>query len=245
MELFEKIARKVNAALKNYALIADGDKILIGLSGGKDSLALVEFLSERAKIYKPRFSVVAAHISVENVPYQSDLSYLDDFCRQHGVPFVHRTTKFDASTDPRKSHCFLCSWNRRKALFAVAEELGCNKIALGHHRDDMLETLLMNQIFQGAFASMPPKLRMDKFDMTIIRPLADVREADLQALAVQRGYRKQIKNCPYERDSHRSDVRRLLEAMERLNPNAASSLWNSMQHVQPQYLPKKSQESEK
>lgn len=237
MELFDKIQRKVNAALKNYGLVADGDKILIGLSGGKDSLALVEFLGERMKIYKPRFTVAAAHIAVENVPYKSDLEYLDGFCRRCGVPFVHRTTKFDESADERKSHCFLCSWNRRKTLFAVAEELGCNKIALGHHRDDMLETLLMNQIFQGAFASMPPKLRMDKFDMTIIRPLADVRETDLRALAEQRGYRKQIKNCPYERESYRSDVRRLLEEMERLNPNAASSLWNSMRHVQPQYLP--------
>lgn len=237
MELFDKIQRKVNAALKNYDLVADGDKILIGLSGGKDSLALVEFLGERAKIYKPRFAVLAAHISVENVPYKSDLDYLEAFCGRYSVPFVHRTVRFDESTDARKSHCFLCSWNRRKALFAVAEELGCNKIALGHHRDDMLETLLMNQIFQGAFASMPPKLRMDKFDMTIIRPLADVREADLCALSQQRGYRKQVKNCPYERESHRSDVRRLLEEMEQLNPNAVSSLWNSMRHVQPQYLP--------
>ena len=242
MTRFDTIQRKVNAALKHYGLIADGDRILIGLSGGKDSLALVEFLGERAKIYRPRFSVVAAHIAVDNVPYQSDLAYLEQFCAAHDVKFIHRTTHFDASTDERQSHCFLCSWHRRKALFSLAEELGCNKIALGHHRDDMLETLLMNQIFQGAFGSMPPLLRMDKFDMTIIRPLADVREAELQRLAEERGYHKQVKNCPYEHESHRSDVRRLLEQMERLNPNAASSLWNSMMHVQTQYLPKKIEE---
>ncbi|MGM9745681.1 MAG: tRNA 2-thiocytidine biosynthesis TtcA family protein [Paludibacteraceae bacterium] len=237
MELFEQIQRKVNAALKEYALLSDGDKVLIGLSGGKDSLALVEFLGERAKIYKPRFTLVAAHISVDNVPYQADLAYLEAFCGQYNVPFVHRRTHFDTSTDARKSHCFLCSWNRRKMLFALADELGCNKIALGHHRDDMLETLLMNQIFQGTFASMPPKLTMDKFAMTIIRPLANVRERDLQLLAEQRCYRKQVKNCPYECESNRSEVRRLLEDMERLNPHAASSLWNSMRHIQTQYLP--------
>lgn len=237
MELFEQIQRKVNTALKDYAMITDGDKILIGLSGGKDSLALVEFLGERMKIFKPRFTLVAAHVSVDNVPYQSDLTYLETFCGQYGVPFVHRTTRFDTSTDARKSHCFLCSWNRRKTLFALADDLGCNKIALGHHRDDMLETLLMNQIFQGTFASMPPTLTMDKFAMTIIRPLANVRERDLQLLAEQRNYRKQVKNCPYEHESNRSDVRRILETMERLNPHAASSLWNSMSHVQTQYLP--------
>lgn len=237
MELFEQIQRKVNAALKDYAMITDGDKILIGLSGGKDSLALVEFLGERMKIFKPRFTLVAAHVSVDNVPYQSDLTYLETFCGQYGVPFVHRTTRFDTSTDARKSHCFLCSWNRRKTLFALADELGCNKIALGHHRDDMLETLLMNQIFQGTFASMPPTLTMAKFAMTIIRPLANVRERDLQLLAEQRNYRKQVKNCPYEHESNRSDVRCILETMERLNPHAASSLWNSMSHVQTQYLP--------
>ncbi len=235
--MFLEIQRKVNAALKEYALIADGDKILIGLSGGKDSLALVEFLGERMKIFKPKFSLVAAHISVDNVPYQADLHYLEEFCKVYDVPFVHRTTHFDASTDERKSPCFLCSWNRRKTLFSLADELGCNKIALGHHRDDMLETLLMNQIFQGTFASMPPKLKMDKFDMTIIRPLANVREADLQKLADERNYQKQVKNCPYEQASNRSDVRRILTEMERLNPHAASSLWNSMQHVQMQYLP--------
>lgn len=237
MQLFEQLQRKVNGALKDFEMIADGDKILIGLSGGKDSLALVEFLGCRMQIFKPRFSVVAAHISVDNVPYQSDLQYLSNFCQHYNIPFVHRTTHFDESTDSRKSHCFLCSWNRRKTLFALADELGCNKIALGHHRDDMIETLLMNQIFQGTFASMPPVLKMDKFDMTIIRPLANLRETELQQLAQLHNYQQQTKNCPYERESNRSNVRAIFEAMERLNPNAASSIWNSMQHIQTQYLP--------
>lgn len=228
---------KLNKAIKDYALIEDGDKILIGLSGGKDSLALVELLSERAKVFAPRFSLVAAHISVENIPYQSDLTYLSAFAETRGVPFLHQVTSFDATSDTRKSPCFLCSWNRRKALFELAKQHGCNKIAFGHHQDDMLETLLMNQIFQGSYGTMPPKLQMEKFDMTIIRPLALIRESALAQFAEERGYHKQLKNCPFEQESHRPHVRRILEEMEQLNPHAASSLWNAMSHIQPTYLP--------
>ena len=100
--------------MKDYGLIDDGDKVLIGLSGGKDSMALVEFLAERSRVFKPRFSVVAAHVSMENVPYQADIEYLKQYCESYGVPFYHVTTSFDPSTDKRKSPCFLCSWNRRK-----------------------------------------------------------------------------------------------------------------------------------
>ena len=146
---------------------------------------------------------------------------------------------FDPSTDTRKSPCFLCSWNRRKALFTVAKEHGCNKIALGHHMDDILQTLLMNITFQGAFSSMPPKLVMHKFDMTLIRPLCLVHEADLEELAALRGYRKQVKNCPYETASNRAQMKDVLRRLEELNPEARYSLWGSMTNVQEELLPSK------
>ena len=166
-----RIERRFNKGVVQYRLIEEGDKILIGLSGGKDSLALVELLGKRARIYKPRFSVIAVHVVMNNIPYQSDTEYLKAYCDSFGVPFVQYETSFDPATDTRKSPCFLCSWNRRKALFTVAKEQGCNKIALGHHMDDILETLLMNITYQGAFSTMPPRLVMKKFDMTIIRPM--------------------------------------------------------------------------
>ena len=174
-----RIEKRFAKGVVEYGLIEEGDKILIGLSGGKDSLALVELLARRSRILKPRFSVVAAHVVMRNIPYQSDTDYLRSYVESQGVPFVLYETEFDASTDTRKSPCFLCSWNRRKALFTVAKEQGCNKIALGHHMDDILETLLMNITYQGAFGSMPPRLVMKKFDMTIIRPMCLVHESDL------------------------------------------------------------------
>lgn len=100
-------------------------------------------------------------------------------------------------------------------MFTVAKEQGCNKIALGHHMDDILETLLMNITFQGAFSTMPPKLVMRKFEMTIIRPMCLVHEADLIEMARILGFRKQIKNCPYESLSNRSNMKDVLYSLEK------------------------------
>lgn len=122
-------------------------------------------------------------------------------------------------------------------MFTLAKENGCNKIALGHHMDDILHTLLMNITFQGAFGTMPPKLMMRKFDMTIIRPLCLVNEADLIEMARIRNYRKQIKNCPFEHDSFRSSMKKVFSMLEEMNPEARYSLWSSMTNVQTDLLP--------
>ena len=133
-------------------------------------MALVEFLGRRSKIFKPKFQLMVAHVVMKNIPYHSDQDYLQSCAARYDIPFILHETQFDASTDTRKSPCFLCSWTRRKALFEIAKEHQCNKIALGHHQDDILETLLMNMTHQGSFGTMPPKLTMSKFAMEIIRP---------------------------------------------------------------------------
>ena len=236
-KMIRRIEKRFSKGVVEYGLIEDGDKILIGLSGGKDSLALVELLAKRARVFKPKFSVVAVHVVMKNIPYQSDIKYLKEYVESFGVPFVLYETEFDATTDSRKSPCFLCSWNRRKALFTVAKENGCNKIALGHHMDDILETLLMKITYQGAFSSMPPRLVMKKFDMMIIRPMCLVHESDLIEMAQVRGYRKQVKNCPYESQSSRSTMKGILKQLEAMNPEARYSLWGSMTNVQEELLP--------
>lgn len=236
-KLIRLIDKRFNKGVVQYGLIEEGDKILIGLSGGKDSLALVELLGRRSRIFKPRFSLIAVHVVMKNIPYQSDLEYLRSHTDAYDIPLIVYETSFDPSTDTRKSPCFLCSWNRRKALFTVAKEHGCNKIALGHHMDDILETLLMNVTYQGAFSTMPPKLMMRKFNMTIIRPMCLVHEADLTALSLVRNYKKQEKNCPYESQSSRSDMKGILRQLEEMNPEARYSLWGSMTNIQTDLLP--------
>lgn len=236
--LVKKIRDKFNKGVVRYGLINDGDRILIGVSGGKDSLALLEFMAKRARIFKPRFSVEGVYIKVKNVPYKSDEGYLRDYASRLGVCLHIYETAFDESTDGRHSHCFLCSWNRRKMLFKAAKELGFNKIALGHHMDDILQTLLMNMTFHGSFSTMPPLLKMDKFEMTIIRPFCLVQEKDLQALARLRGFRRQLEACPYEEESHRADMKSVLAKLVEMNPEAYFSMWHSLTNIMPNLLPK-------
>lgn len=235
--LLYRLRTKIRKAVRDYRLIGDGDHLLIGLSGGKDSLALVELLGALSRVWRPRFTVTALHVVMDNIPYAADLAFLESHCRQAGVELLVRHAAFDASTDQRKSPCFLCSWNRRKLLFETAQALGCQKIVLGHHRDDFLETLLMNMFFQGSVQAMAPSLQMDKFPLQIIRPLCLVSESELQTLARLRNYPPQLKNCPYEHDSNRTAVRQMLEEMEGRFPGTKDSLWASMQHIYPQYLP--------
>ena len=233
----KKIERRFNKAVVDYRMLADGDKILVALSGGKDSLALLELLAARSRIFKPRISIVAAHIRLRNIEYLSDASVLEEFCSRNGVEFHLIESEFDASTDKRKSPCFLCSWNRRKALFTLAQELGCNKLALGHNMDDFLETLLMNITFQGAFSAMAPTMEMKKFPLSVIRPLCLTNEEDIETLADLAEHPKQVKRCPYERDSNREQMRLLLKQLEALNPEARYNLWGSMSNIQPELLP--------
>ena len=223
--------------MATYHLIEDDDKILVGLSGGKDSLLLTELLAKRAKIDHPRFKVEALHVRMENIHYETDTSYLQWFCEALNVRLHVKTTSFEIgpeaiknSRDARrqKQPCFLCSWNRRKQIFNLAQELGCNKIALGHHQDDLIHTALMNLTFQGRFDTMPALLKMRKMPLTIIRPLCMIEEQDIKAYAELQGYQKQQKLCPYETDSHRSDIKRLYDAIEQINPEARYSIWRAL-----------------
>ena len=242
----ERLTKRFHKACADYGLIADGDHILIGLSGGKDSLALVELLGRRAQIYKPRFRVTALHVRVKERAYQTDLSYLENFCKEAGVPLLVRDVeinngeRLEVRGERLKdaNPCFLCSWYRRKTLFNVAQEIGCNKIAFGHHKNDIVQTLLMNLGYAGSFATMPPLLQLDKMPLQIIRPLCLIEEEDLVRYAEMRRYEKQQKLCPFEHVSAREKVKDLLAQMQELNPYALDTLYNATTNIKTEYLPK-------
>ena len=235
--LEKRLNERFVKAMATYHLIEDDDHILVGLSGGKDSLLLLELLAKRTKIDHPRFSVEALHVRMENIHYTTDTSYLQQFCDDLGVKLHVRTTRFEMGEETiknardarrQKQPCFLCSWMRRKELFNLAQELGCNKIALGHHQDDLIHTALMNLTFQGRFDTMPARLKMKKMPLEIIRPLCMIEEQDIKAYAELQGYQKQQKLCPYETDSHRTDIKRLYNDIEQLNPEARYSIWRAL-----------------
>lgn len=247
--LERKLYSRLNKAMREYSLIDDGDKILIGLSGGKDSLALVKLLGQRARVRHPQFSVVALHVRMREISYETDTTYLEQFCEENGVEFVCETvginnngsndttetarksspyTSETSETSKSKTPCFLCSWNRRKALFTKAQELGCNKIALGHHRDDIIHTTLLNLFFQGQFATMPAKLRMRKMPITIIRPLCLIDEVDLVEYAQQNDFQKQRKLCPHEHESNRTTMAELFSKIESITPEARYNVMHAL-----------------
>ena len=241
--LQNRLTKRFHKACADYSLIEDGDHILIALSGGKDSLALVELLGKRAQIFVPRFKVTAIHVRVKERAYLSDVSYLQSFCDAFRVPLLVRDTEIGESSvsasdlssvsasglsAKRSNPCFLCSWYRRKTLFDTAQELGCNKIAFGHHKDDIVETLLMNLIFDGKFSTIYPKLQMDKMPLQLIRPLCLIEEKDLRRYAALSGYVRQKQPCPYEHASARTQIKALVSQLESLNPNVRDSLWGAI-----------------
>lgn len=229
--------RKTGKAIFDYGLIEKGDKILIGVSGGKDSLALLEVLALRARDPKHDYKVLAAHIAVENVAYEVDGGYIEDFCKGLGVDVVFRTINAGVWEGTGKPACFVCSWYRRKALFEIAQEYGCGKLALGHHRDDAVESLLMSMMFNGTIASMPPKLSMFGGSFTLIRPFIYLTNEETERYAAYRKFKKQKKNCPYEQATNRDAVGKLLKQMEVFSPHVRSNLFAAMKNIQQEYLP--------
>jgi len=229
--LEKRLVTRFWKAVGQYRLIEDGDNILVGLSGGKDSLFLLEMLARRMNTPPKHYRVAALHVRMDNISYETDTKYLERFCASLGVTLYVRTTSFDASTDTRKSPCFLCSWYRRKILFNLAQELGCNKIALGHHQDDIIHTTLMNTFFTGNFSTMPARLQMRKMPLTLIRPLCMETEDDIRQYATLKGYQKQIKLCPYEKDSHRDEISRLFEEIVKVSPEARQSIWKALNNA--------------
>lgn len=226
--LFKRLNERFVRAFVTYHLLADDDHVLIGLSGGKDSLLLTELLAKRAKIAHPRFKVEAVHVRMENIRYETSTDYLQRFCDDLQVPLHLVTTRFEPSDE--KPACFLCSWHRRKQIFNLAQALGCNKIALGHHRDDIIHTTLMNLTFQGRFGTMPALLKMKKMPLSIIRPLCLTDEADIRQYAELSGYEKQLKQCPYEHETYRTGIAKLYADIERMNPEARFSIWKALEN---------------
>ena len=234
-----KLPRLFRKACADYLLLEDGDRVLVALSGGKDSLMLVRLMGQQQKILKPKIEVEAVHVIMDNIPYETERTYIQKFCEEQDVKLTILHSRFDDTDSPRrqKTPCFLCSWNRRKAIFTYAKEHGFTKVALGHHQDDILTTLLMNMIYEGSIQTMPPKLKMQHYPIEIIRPLCLVPEAMIKEEAERMGFEKQKTPCPYDRVTKRKEVNDLFHQLEAMNPEARYSLWHSMKNIHPDLLP--------
>ena len=235
---FRKIHNKVGKTINEYSLISEGDTIVVGLSGGKDSLALLDILSGRMKYSGITFQVIAVHVDIASISYQVDVGYLEQFCESRGVEFRLISADLRNLEADKRNICYLCSSNRRRILFDEVRKLGFQKLALGHHRNDAVETMLLNMIFQGSISSLPYKLNILDQKLELIRPLLDLNNEELAEYSIKKGFKTELKNCPFERDSKRNKIRELIETIKEMNPEALNSIFASMNNIQAEYLPK-------
>ena len=238
-KLFKKICRKMGTTMRDHSLIKEGDHLLVGLSGGKDSMILLEALAERLRAVPFNFSLSAAHVEATGIGYEINRNLLTSFCEQLGVPLHYRTIEPDLEKDPSKTACFICSWHRRKALFELTRELNCNKLALGHHRNDAIETLLMNMIYHGSISSLPYSLSMFEGRIQLIRPMMDLDERMLEEYAGLNDLVKVEKSCPHENRTQRENIAQLLRQVENLHGKGPFNIFKSMDKIFEEYLPVK------
>ncbi len=227
----------MGTTIRNHSLLEEHDHVLVGLSGGKDSMILLEALVERKAAVPFDFKITAAHVEATGIGYQIDKDKLSLFCKNLDVPLHYKTIEPDLDKDSSKSACFICSWNRRKELFTLTNELGCNKLALGHHRNDAVETLLLNMIYHSTISSLPYSLNMFEGQLKLIRPLMDLDERMLEEYATLNNLVKVEKSCPHENSTQRDRIAQLIKQIEKLHGAGPYNMFKSMDKISTEYLP--------
>jgi len=235
---YKRLNRKLGQALNRYGMIADGDRIALGLSGGKDSWALLWLLNDlrrRAPIDFELFPVyidpgfnggpgaeIAAH--GRRLGFDVRIEHTDDGLMAH-------------SDVNRENPCFLCARLRRKRLFEIAEELGCRKLALAHHKDDLIETLFLNIFYGGEISTMVPRQPFFNGKLVVIRPLALADEDTLAYFSREMQWPIKANPCPSAGTSKRAEIKAMLQQMYRRNHKIRGNIFRAMRHVKSEYLP--------
>ena len=238
-KLSKRLHRLVGQAVAHFNMIEAGDKVMVCVSGGKDSHALLDILIDMRQRAPAPFDIVAVNLDQKQPGFPEHV--LPEYLKSRDVPF-HIAAQDTYSVVKRlipegKTMCSLCSRLRRGILYRVATELGATKIALGHHRDDMLQTLFMNMFFGGCMKGMPPKLVSDDGRHIVIRPLAYVAEQDLERWARHRQFPIiPCTLCGSQATLQRVQIKRMLQDWERLHPGRVDNLFNAMGHVVTSHL---------
>ncbi|MFH1691322.1 MAG: ATP-binding protein [Candidatus Omnitrophota bacterium] len=228
------IQKKIGRAIADYHMLKDGDKILVAVSGGKDSLILLKLLLERRVFVPIKYDVIACYVDLGHKT--ANVAVLKKYLEQQACSYHIVRKKVFKKTSDAKLTCFWCSWNRRKALFALAQKYGCNKIALGHHKDDIITTILMNLLFEGQISAMVPSQEIFKGGITLIRPLAYVEEEELQRFAQIYDIPSADVACPIGKQTKRALVRSFVEEVKVACPSVKTNIFKSIQRIKKDYL---------
>lgn len=220
-KLGKRLESTIRKALFDFNMIEETGKIAVALSGGKDSLTLLFFLKAILGRGFPSLDLVAIHVTGEfSCGAGVDTDYLRAICHEMEIPFLVRESTQKLET----LECYSCSRERRRLLFEAAKSVGALTVAFGHHRDDHIQTLLMNLLHKGEFAGNLPKLFMRDYGITIIRPLIYLSEDDIRTFSQQQGFARIMCRCPVGQNSMRKDVEQLIADIELLFPNARENL---------------------
>ena len=217
----KRLLSLTRAAVEKYGMIEENDRIAVGVSGGKDSVALLTALAELRRFYPKRFEVVAVTLDYQFNNTDGDFSQIAELCEKYGIEYVvKKTNLYHIIFETRKESnpCSLCAKMRRGLLHDTAKELGCNKIALGHHLDDAAETFIMNLFQGGTVGCFSPVSYLSRKDLTLIRPFVFVSEKEIEQ-AVKRNNLPVVKSkCPADKVTQRENTKKLLNELDKKYP---------------------------
>ena len=238
-KLHTRLCRLVGQAVADFSMIEDGDTVMVCLSGGKDSYGMLDVLLSMQSRSPVSYQLIAVNLDQKQPGFPEHI--LPDYLTKLGVPFhIEEQDTYSVVKEvipEGKTACSLCSRLRRGILYGLAEKLGATKIALGHHRDDLMETMVLNVLFNGTLKAMPPKLRSDDGKHIVIRPLAYVREEELASYATLRDFPIiPCDLCGSQENLKRKEVKALLKDWESRYPGSGDSMFAALSNVRPSHL---------
>lgn len=237
---YTKIKNAVGRAIADFSLIQEGDKIAVGVSGGKDSYSLLHMLAELQRRSPVKYELMAITIDSGYPGYRSDV--IVNHLQENGFNYhLEKSNHFDIIKEKRRpgsSYCSICARLKRGSLYTLAKQFGCNKLALGHHLDDFIETLLLNQFFVGSLKAMAPSMLADNGEITVIRPLVYVEEQEIIPFARENNFPVVCCCCPVcgTADMQRKKMKQLLTDLQKSIPHVKRSLLSALANVQPRHL---------
>jgi tRNA 2-thiocytidine biosynthesis protein TtcA len=236
--LLDRFSRHVGRGINRFSMIGPGERVLIGVSGGKDSLALSLALACRKSWVPVDYELYAVQVEWEEYPLApEERDALDRFFEGIGIPYQRVRARIAPPTFRRRFSCYTCSRNRKRILFDEAARLGARTIALGHHMDDIACTILMNMFFHGEFATMMPVQRFFSGKLAVVRPLCEVREAEVARVAARLGVPDIPSRCPNAESNRRGLMKEILLKASRVNRHAVSNVYGSAWRRNEAYLP--------
>ena len=229
------VSRRAGKAMMDYDMLQEGDRVLVAVSGGKDSLSLLHVLRDRKRVVPISFEFKAVHIDFGFPDFSPE--ELFQYLEQENFPYWVEKVESLKGEKYQEIDCFRWSWQRRRAIFKLAEKEGFNKIAFGHHMDDIVETILLNQFYRAEIGAMKPKQELFDGKLTIIRPLAYEREERMVRLSEELNIHTMGQSkCANDDTSHRMVIKKMLRDFEKNNPSVVKNIFKSLQNIQKDYL---------